>query len=40
MARQRGAGGGGAQRQALAQRPGERRISAKNLVEQSEPGAG
>jgi len=40
MARQRGAGGGGAQGQALAQRAGERRIEAKNLVEQGEPGAG
>ena len=29
-----------AQGQALAQRPGERRIEAKNLVEQREPGAG
>jgi hypothetical protein len=40
MARHGGAGGRGAQRQALAQRPGERRIAAENLVEQSEAGAG
>ena len=40
MARQRGAGGRGAQGQALAQRPGERRIEANNLIQQSEPGAG
>ena len=40
MARQGGAGGRGAQGQALAQRAGERRIGAKNLVQQSEAGAG
>ena len=40
MTRHGGAGGGGAQRQALAQRAGERRIKAKNLVEQGEPSAG
>ena len=40
MARQRGAGGRGAERQALAQRAGERRIEAKNLIQQSEAGAG
>ncbi len=40
MAGQRGAGGGGAERQALAQRAGERRIEAKNLIQQSEAGAG
>ena len=40
MARQRGAGGRGAQRQALAQRAGERRIEANNLIQQSEAGAG
>ena len=40
MAGQGGAGGGGAERQALAQRAGERRIEAKNLIEQSEAGAG
>jgi hypothetical protein len=31
---------GGAEREALARRAGERRIEAKNLVEQSETGAG
>ena len=40
MTRQGGAGGRGAQRQALAQRAGEPRIKAKNLVEQGEAGAG
>ena len=40
MARQGGAGGGGAQGEALAQRPGERRICTQDLVEQSETGAG
>jgi hypothetical protein len=40
MARHFRAGGGGAQRQALAQRAGERRIEAKNLIQQSEAGAG
>ena len=40
MARQGGAGGRGAQRQALAQRAGERRIEANNLIQQSEAGAG
>jgi hypothetical protein len=40
MARQDGAGGGGAQGEALAQRAGERRIEAKNLIQQSEAGAG
>ena len=40
MARQGGAGGRRAQGEALPQRAGERRIGAKNLVEQSEPGAG
>ena len=34
------AGGGGSQSEALAQRAGERRIEAKNLIQQSEPGAG
>ena len=40
MARQGGAGGRGAQGEALAQRAGERRIEANNLVEQGEAGAG
>jgi hypothetical protein len=40
MARQRGAGGRGAQGQTLPQNPGERRIGAKNLIQQSETGAG
>jgi hypothetical protein len=40
MARQTGADGRGAQGQALPQRSGERRIEAKNLIQQSEPGAG
>jgi hypothetical protein len=40
MARQRGAGGRGAQGQTLPQNPGERRIGAKNLIQQSEAGAG
>jgi hypothetical protein len=40
MTGQGGAGGRGAQGEALAQRAGERRIEAKNLVEQSEAGAG
>jgi hypothetical protein len=32
--------GGGAQGEALAQRPGERRIAANNLIQQGETGAG
>jgi hypothetical protein len=40
MARQGGAGGRGAQRQALPQRPGERRIFAQDRVEQGKAGAG
>ena len=40
MARQGGAGGRGAQGQALTQCAGERRIAANNLIQQSEPGAG
>ena len=40
MARQGGAGGRRSQGEALAQRPGERRIEANNLIQQSEAGAG
>jgi hypothetical protein len=40
MARQTGAGGGRSQGEPLAQRAGERRIGAKNLIQQSKAGAG
>jgi hypothetical protein len=40
MARQRGAGGRGAQGQALTQRAGEGRFVAQDRVEQGEAGAG
>ena len=39
-ARKGGAGGRGAQREALTQHPGEWRIEAKNLIQQSETGTG